>query len=431
MIRVLINKLHKSKIAKNSMWMVAETIIQMIISLVVNKVVSKYLGVANYGIINYGLSFINFFNGICTLGLGTIVIKYLVNSKDEKRQGEIIGTCIWMRLLASSLSIILIFALVFILKHDSPVIIYVSMIQSISLLFDCFNTITWWYQYKLQSKFSVLATFIAYICSAAYRLSLVYFDKSIVWFSVSNIVLSSVIALILYTMYKRKNGPKMSINIDTGKCLIKESYHFILSSLMVAIYAQTDKMMIGSMIDDLSQVGLYSVSITIMQLWAFLPTAIIDSFKSTLFEIKKVSKEKYLKRLKQLYSIIIWLSIAYTGFIFVFGKRIVLLLYSEEYVGCLTSLRLVIFGVVFSFIGVIRGLWLVGEGKQKYAKYFSLFSAIANVIMNFILIPKYGINGAAIATVITQVITALIAPLLFKDTRECVSHVISGLLFRF
>ena len=50
-----------------------------------------------------------------------------------------------------------------------------------------------------------------------------------------------------------------------GKMLLKESYHFILSSLMVAIYTQTDKMMIGSMINDMSAVGLYSVSVTIMQ----------------------------------------------------------------------------------------------------------------------------------------------------------------------
>ena len=48
MIKKIVQKLKKSKIARNSMWMIIETIIQMIISLVVNKIVSKYLGVSNY-----------------------------------------------------------------------------------------------------------------------------------------------------------------------------------------------------------------------------------------------------------------------------------------------------------------------------------------------------------------------------------------------
>ena len=89
------------------------------------------------------------------------------------------------------------------------------------------------------------------------------------------------------------------------------------------------------------------------------------------------------------------------------------------------------FGVMFSFVGVVREFWLVCEGKQKYAKYFALFGAIGNVALNFLLIPRYGINGAAIATVCTQILTAILIPLLFKDTREAVKHYLCGLLLKF
>lgn len=429
MIKKIINKLVHSKIAKNSAWMITETIIQMIISLVINKIVSKYLGVSNYGIINYGISFLNFFNAICTLGLGTIAIKYLVNEKEN--QGEIIGTCIGMRLISSFISILIISSLVFILKKGDSIIITVSIIQSFSLLTDTFNTINWWNQYKLQSKLSALATFIAYLVTATFKVILVYTKKSIIWFAFSNIIQSLIVAIVLYIIYKRQKSPKFSFSIERGKTLLKESYHFIISGLMVAIYAQTDKMMIGSMIDDMSAVGLYSVSVTIMQLWSFLPMAIIDSFKPALLEMQKKSHERYIVKLKQLYSIIIWLSLAYTAFIFLLGKYIVLILYNEDYLGCIPSLRLVIFGVLFSFVGVVREFWLVCEGKQKYAKYFALFGAFGNIILNLFLIPKYGITGAAIATLSTQIITAIIAPLFFKDTREAVKHFVCGLLFKY
>lgn len=60
MINKIINKIKYSKIVRNSSWMIFSTVIKMIISLFINMIVARYLGVSNYGIINYGLSFINF-----------------------------------------------------------------------------------------------------------------------------------------------------------------------------------------------------------------------------------------------------------------------------------------------------------------------------------------------------------------------------------
>ena len=126
MLKNVILKIKNSKIIKNSFWLVLSTVIQMIISLVINMFVARYLGAANYGILNYGLSFVNFFLGVCTLGLDSIIIKYLVSEKDN--QGKVLGTSIVMRLLSSLLAIILIFLSVFVLKHNDKLIIITTFI---------------------------------------------------------------------------------------------------------------------------------------------------------------------------------------------------------------------------------------------------------------------------------------------------------------
>lgn len=429
MIKKIKTKLKNSKIARNSMWMIIATIIKMIISLFINMIVARYLGVTNYGIINYGLSFINFFTGVCTLGLGTITIKYLINEKDN--QGEIMGTCIAMRLASSIVSVFLISIIVFILKSNDQTIIIATFLQSLALIFESFTVIEWWYQYKLQSRYTSIIIFIAYVCMAIYKLILVYFKKNVLWFSFSNCISSIIIALLLVSIYRKNNSPKFSFSLSKAKVLLSESYHFILSSLMVAIYAQTDKVMIGSMTNNIADVGLYAVSTTIVSLWSFLPTAIINSFKPAILEIKRVSYDKYKSKLKQLYAIIIWLSLAYTLFILILGKPIVLILYGNEYLASLPTLKIAIFGVMFSFVGVIREFWLVCEGKQKYAKWFAIVGVIVNITLNTTLIPIMGITGAAIATAITQVSTALIAPLFFKETRESINYFICGLIFKF
>jgi len=428
MIKKIFGKFKKSKIAKNSLWMISATIIQMILSLFVNMIVARYLGTTNYGILNYGLSFINFFMGICTLGLNSITIKYLVNEKDN--QGKIMGTCIGMRLISSIISIIMIMIFVVLLKGNDKLIIITTFLQSISLIFESFTVINLWYQYKLQSKYTAIVTFIAYIAMVIYRVVLVLLKKNVIWFAFSHCISSIVIAILLYIIYKKQKGPKFSFSKAKGKELLGQSYHFILSSLMVAIYIQTDKIMLGSMIDDISAVGLYAVSTTIVSLWSFLPSTIINSFQPVILEYKKTSPEKYKLKLKQLYSIIIWLSILYTLFIYVFGKYLILILYGNDFIGGLSSLKIAIFGVAFSYIGCVRETWLVCEGKQKYAKWFSLIGAVFNVVLNLILIPRYGIVGAAIATTATQIVTAIIVPLLFKDTKECLKHIFDGLVLK-
>ena len=428
MIKRVLNKFKNSKIAKNSMWMIITTVIQMIISLAVNIIVARYLSVEDYGVLNYGLSFINFFIGICTLGLNSITIKYLIIDKDE--QGKILGTCIVMRLISSILSVIMIMLIVLILKDDKTIII-TTLLQSIALIFDSFSTINFWFQHKLQSKYSAIIAFVAYLFFAAYKIILVLLKKEIYWFAFSNCVSYIVIAILLIILYKKQGGQKLSFSWLKGKEMLSHSYHFILSSLMVALYAQTDKIMIGSMLPDISAVGLYSVSTTIINLWSFLPNAIINSFNPVLVEKKKVSNKDYLTKLKQLYSIIFWISIVYTIFILIFGKLIITILYGQKYLGGLNSLRIGIFGVTFSFIGVVREFWLVCENKEKYAKWFAIIGVITNVVLKFVLIPPMGIIGAAIATAFTQIMTGLVAPLLFKDTRECVFHLFDGIRLKF
>jgi len=76
--------------------------------------------------------------------------------------------------------------------------------------------------------------------------------------------------------------------------------------------------------------------------------------------------------------------------------------------------------------------WLiVCEGKQKYAKWFAIVGVVTNILLNVILIPIMGITGAAIATAMTQIATALIAPLFFKEVREAVKDFACGLFFKF
>lgn len=429
MIKRVIQKLTKSEVTKNSVWLIAERIIQMILSLVVNRIVAEYLQPENYGTLSYAASIVTFFTSLCTLGLDAIIINEIVNKKEE--QGEILGTSIFMRIVSSFLSMILIAIVVIFLNPNNIEILIITLLQSLTLIFDAFNVINIWYQSKLKSKYTAIIAFIVYIIISVLKVYSVFTNKQLIYFALINTLTSFLTMLFTYILYVKQKGPKLKVDKKRIKPLLKQSYHFILSGLMIAIYAQTDKVMIGKMLTDMSAVGLYSVATTITSLWSFIPVAIITSFRPVIIEAKLVSYDKYIKRLKQLYSLILWINIAYALGVTIFADLIIKLLYGEAYMGAKIPLLFAVWSGGFSYIGVARDIWFVSEGLQGYSTRISLFGCLTNVVLNLILIPQFGIVGAAIATTITQIFTGFVSTLLFKKTRNNSKYILQALFLKF
>ncbi|MBQ9117710.1 MAG: flippase [Clostridia bacterium] len=418
----------KSKEMKNTGWLVGEQIFQMLLSLVVGILSARYLGPNGYGTLNYTLSFVTFFVSVVTLGMDSVIVKKMVENPD--REGEYLGSCMLLRFFSSVLSSIAIGLIVFILNPSEPLKVGLALIQSLQLVFRSAHLFESWFQRRLKSKYVAIAKMVASIAVSAYKIFLLVTAKDLIWFAFSNVLLEGISVLIFATFYKVDKGQKLSVKFSTGKEVLSQSYHFILSGLMVAIYTQMDKIMIGQMLTD-TDVGLYTTALTLCGMWIFVPTAIINSFQVRIYELKKEGKEaEYLDRLKRLYGAVIWLCLIVSAIVTIFADLGVHILYGEAYAGSSGVLRIAIWSEVFSMIGVARGIWIVNEGKQKYVKYYLLIGAVVNLILNFVLIPLMGIYGAALATLVTQMVTSMIAPLAFKETREFTKIAVQSFLLK-
>lgn len=427
MIISRIKSISSNKIISNTGWIIGEKVIQMVISLIIGMITARYLGPDNYGLINYGASYIAFFYSICTLGLEGIIVKQLVQNPNY--EGEILGTGILMRIVSSVVSILSIIIIVSTINPNDVLLRNVVFLQSLSLIFRSFELIDYWYQSRLKSKYTTIIKSIAYIVMSIYKVIILIMQKDIIWFAFSTTLDLIVVAILMIYSYFRNNGQRLSFSFKLSKNMLSESYHFILSGLMVAVYGQMDKLMIGQMLG-VKSVGLYSVGITICSLWNFIPCAIISSLRPSIIESKNISRDLYEHKIKKLYSIIIWLGILYAIFISIFSKPIILILYGKNYIGALLPLKIAVWYGIFSILGIARDIWIICEGYQKYSKYFALIGSICNFILNILLIPKFGIVGASIATLITQIITGFFVTLVFKDTRESNKYMIEGFLLK-
>lgn len=422
-----IKKILQNKVFVNMRWLVSGRILQMAIALVINMITARYLGVNNYGIINYVASYISFFTPICSLGLESIIIKELVDKPDC--QGETIGTAMGMRIMSSLFSMVAIILFLFFIDKGNKVMLGVAFMQSMILVFNTADLFEFWYQSRLESKVSVTVRTTGYLITAVYKIAILVFQKSIYWFAFTNTLDMIIAFVLLQLVYKKSGGQKLAFNLKSGKKMLKISYNFIISGLMVAVYAQMDKIMLGQMLDTYT-VGLYSVGIYICTLWNFIPEAMIASLRPGIMEAKKHNKDGYEKKLKQMYALIIWVSILYAVGVCVFSKYIILILYGKDFLGARAPLMIAVWYCGFSLLGSARDVWIICEGHQKYSKWFALIGAMTNLILNLLLIPKIGMIGAAIATLTTQIMTGFGVTLLFKDTRENNKFLIEAFLMK-
>lgn len=417
----------KNKVLANASWIIGCKVVQGIIGLIISMLTARYLGPSNYGLINYAASVTTFFQPIMQLGLANILVQEFINNPES--EGEILGTAITMSGISGACCVLGVFCFTKIANSSEPITIIVCVLYSLSLIAQALELTQYWFQSKLQSKYVSLSSLLAYIVVAVYQIYLLVSGKSVIWFSITYTIQFLIIAVLLVVLYKRRNGCRYKFSITTAKRMFSKSRYYIVSSMMVTIFAQTDRIMLKNMLDDAS-VGYYSAAIACASLTNFVFQAISDSFRPSIFEAKRYDNARYELNICRLYCVMIYCSLAQCVVMTAFSPIIIHILYGNNYDPSIMALRIAVWYTTFSYLGVVRNIWILAENKQRYLWVINLSGALANVFLNALLIPAFGINGAAAASLITQFFTNVIVGFILKPIRDNNKLMIKGLDFR-
>ena len=417
----------KSRMLKNAGWLMLGKIIHMVLSFLISLITARYLGPGNYGLINYAAAYVTFFTSFCTLGINSIIVKNFIDKPDEEGIG--LGTTIVLRIISSFLSISVITGIVCVIDSDEPITIAVVFLYSLSLIFQSFDIFRQWFQSKLLSKYYAIATLVSYVVASGYKIILLVTGKSVEWFAISNSLDYFIVAIALYLFYKKCNGPKLSFSWAKAKELLSVSCSYILAGMMSSIYASTDKFMLKQMLDE-KTVGYYALAVSVSSIWTFVLSAFIESLSPTIMEYHNSDKTRYEVANKRLYAVVFYTSVIASAGISIIAPVFIELVYGSQYLPAVGPLRIVVWFVAFSYLGVARNVWVVCEKKQRYLKYLYCGSAVCNVILNALLIPLIGVNGAAIASLFTQISTIFVFPLFIKDFHPNTRMMIEAILLK-
>lgn len=422
-----IQKLLKSRVTRNAGWLIGGRIYHMLLAFFVGLVTARYLGPGNYGLINYALTYTTFFASFCTLGINSIIVKDFVDHPEE--EGLALGSALVLRAISSGLSFIMMLGISFVADRGEKTTHIVVALCGIGMFFQIFDTINYWFQSRLESKFSAAATVVSYTVVSLYKIWLLLTGKSVEWFAISTSLDYFVVACFLLLVYKKHHGPHFGFSKKKSRELLHSSYHFILASLMVSIYGSTDKFMLKQMLNE-TMVGYYSTAVSLCNTWVFVLSAIIDSLYPCILQSFEKDKRLFERRNRQLYAIVFYVSVGVSLLISILARPIVSVLYGEAYLPTVMPLRIITWYTAFSYLGVARNAWIVSYHSQNYLKYIYIGAAATNVLLNSFFIPLWGASGAALASLMTQISTIMIFPLFIKELRPNVRLMLDAIQFK-
>jgi O-antigen/teichoic acid export membrane protein len=420
----LINKLKKLsqhqgfiKYFKNTSWLMGEKILRMAVGLFVGIWVARYLGPEQFGLLSYAQSFVFLFTAIATLGLDGIVVRELV--KYPKKRGSLLGTSFGLKLTGAIIILPVLAVAVQLTSNDHYTNLLVFIIAS-ATIFQSFNIIDFYCQATVQSKYIAWANAVTLAISSVIKIALILNEAPLITFAAmvvfDSIVLSSGL-IYFYLKHLKLKLIDLKFSRTIAIELLMDGWPLILSGLVVSVYMKIDQVMIKEMID-LEAVGQYAAAVRISEAWYFIPMVIASSIFPAIINAKKISKVVYYERLQNLYDLMIWMALIIALPMTFLSYWVVNFLYGAQYSQAGNVLMVHIWAGVFVVLGVANGKRLLIENLQIFSTIYTTIGAVLNVFLNYILIEKYGVLGAAWATLVSYFVAAYLSLVLNKKTRE-------------
>ena len=404
-IKNILKKLLANKIANNAGWIIGCKLCKAVLVLFTTMLISRHLGVANYGLLSYAAGLVAFATPLMKLGIDNVLVHNYVT--EPEAEGEIMGTTMVLNLISSVLCIIGVTAFAFFVNGSERETLLVCFLYSLMLVFQAMEMIYYWFHAKMLAKYSAIAMLVAYIVVATVQFILVLLKANVYMFALSHSIDFLIIALILFTVYKKKGGKKLSFSFQRSKILLSVGKYYIISGLMVTLFTHTDRIMLKMMLGN-EATGIYAAASTCAGMTAFIFAGIIDSMRPTIFAGMKESQVLFERRLKQLYTIIIYTSLLQSLLTTVFAPLLIAIFYGKAYSAAVSVLQIAVWYTTFSYLGVVRNIWILANKKQKYLPTINVSGALANIVLNLVFIPIWGAGGAAFASLLTQFFTNVV-----------------------
>jgi polysaccharide transporter, PST family len=394
----------------NSGWLAVDRMLRIGIGAVLTIWLARYLGPDRYGQLSYAIGFASLFSALASWGMNGILVRDLVRFPDEKN--ALLSSSLALRLLGSTLSFLLALLAIRLLRPTDTVAQWLVGIIAAAMIFQSSEVIELWFQSQVQSRYAVYCKSTAFLALSTVKLWLILVRADLIAFALVFLIESIITAVILVLVFRR-NGNTLCVPWlwrPQAKRLLRESWALMLSNVAVMLYMRIDIVMLRELKGE-SAAGIYAAATVISEAGYFLPAVIVASAFPAIIKYREDNPEAYRSSLKKLYFVMFWLAVCVVVPLSLFSGWIIRVLYGAQFQDAAPVLAIHLWASIPLFLAVASEHYLLAESMQKFVFFRSWVGAGVNVLLNILLIPGFGIIGAAFATLISY--TFILVSLIF------------------
>lgn len=379
----------------------------IVFPLVTYSYITRVLGSDNLGRYSFSDSVIQYFITIASLGVPTYAIREVARVREDKEKMEKLTTEFFsINVLMTIISLLTLYLMVKVVPriNQEAILIYILSIEIIAgtLGRDWLNNVFENFFY-LTLRYIVIQTI-----SMILILTLVK--------SKNDLILYTCIMMISYSMnyilniyFTRKYLPyrfTFHLNLKTH---LKPIIYLFCVSIAAMIYVKSDIIILGFFRSN-SEVGVYSIASNVYTvIKSLLNAVIVVAIPRISVYLGNNDRKNYMSLLSGLRNVLYVFAIPSIIGLFFLSKDILAVLAPPSFAYGSNSLRILCIALFFTVIGCFYSqAVLVPNRNEKSYFYATIISGIVNISLNFVFIPLWGLNGAAITTVLAEIIVMFI-----------------------
>ncbi|MDO8664770.1 MAG: flippase [Candidatus Liptonbacteria bacterium] len=390
--------------AKNVFWLAFSNIGGRLIRAAIIVYAARVLGAAGWGVFSYAMTLAGFLTLFIDPGLNTILIRDVAKSSEED-QKKILSTTFLMKtvLLIAAVFLILFVAPFFSTLPGASVLLpLVALIITFDTIRGFFSAFIWAKENMEQEASISILTNVAIVIFSFIFFSFKPSIASFAWGYVAGTAVGAVAATFVLRRYIKKIFSFFSVKLI--KPIIVSAWPFAITGTLGLLLTNMDILIISWM-RTASDVGIYSAAIRIVQILYALPVIIQLSALPLFSRLARRDNQKFRAGFERTVGFVFLASVPLALGGALLGTQIMTFVFGAAYAGGGLAFKILALTILVDYPMVIISAAVFAYSRQKGLIIAALIGGISNVVLDLILIPRFGITGSAVATLIAQTLS--------------------------
>lgn len=386
-----------SNIARNTIFLNIATVLTRCLSFVTSMVIARYLGEVGFGRYTFALCFAGMFVILTDLGMGYLTVRAV--ARDRALAGKYLGHNLIIRAAFGVITFVLVYLAAVVMRYP-PVVQSAVLILAFFTIVKCvgssFGAVFMAFE---RMKFVALLDVIMSALILGGVLAGIYLKYDFIrLILVYPLAVTVYIGLSFIIIVRTCARPEYAFDFSFAWKLIRDSFPFALTSICLIVLTNIDTVMLKTIKGDIPA-GYYGVTRALISALVFVPANFTTVLYPVFSRYYQSSRDALIKFYEQSFRLLLIMALPIAVGGMIVAERIIVLFYGQSYSPATPSLQIMIWALAIQYVSAVASILMLAANRQKSVTQTSFAAMVLNIILNLILIPRYSVAGASVATV--------------------------------